>query len=45
MIGVSDGWHDGASVDKAARWEPDEVGAAVSDILAKAQSPQKVYGT
>ncbi len=45
MIGVSDGWHDGASVDKGARWEPDEVGAAVSDILAKAQSPQKVYGT
>ena len=45
MIGVSDGWRDGPSVDKGARWEPDEVGAAVSDILAKAESPQKVYGT
>ncbi len=45
MIGVSDGWRDGPSVDKGARWEPDEVGAAVSDILAKAEGPQKVYGT
>ncbi|MEE2674329.1 MAG: SDR family oxidoreductase [Myxococcota bacterium] len=45
MIGVSDGWRDGPTVDKGARWKPDEVGAAVSDILAKAQSPQKVYGS
>ena len=45
MIGVSDGWRDGPTVDKGARWEPDEVGAAVSDILAKATPPQKVYGT
>ena len=44
-IGVSDGWRDGPTLDKGARWEADEVGAAVSDILAKAQSPQKVYGT
>jgi len=45
MIGVSDGWRDGPSVDKDARWEPDEVGAAVHDLLAKAGVPQKVYGT
>jgi NAD(P)-dependent dehydrogenase (short-subunit alcohol dehydrogenase family) len=45
MIGVSDGWRDGPSVDKGARWEPDEVGAAVHDLLVKAQPPQKVYGT
>ena len=45
MIGVSDGWRDGPTVDKGARWEPDEVGAAVADILGKAPEPQKVYGT
>ncbi len=45
MIGVSDGWRDGPTTDKGARWEPDEVGAAVADLIAKAQSPQKVYGT
>jgi NAD(P)-dependent dehydrogenase (short-subunit alcohol dehydrogenase family) len=45
MIGVSDGWRDGPTIDKGARWEPDEVGAAVSDVLAKATAPQKVFGT
>ena len=28
-----------------ARWEPDEIGAAVNDLLAEAVPPQKVYGT
>jgi len=45
MIGVSDGWRDGPTVDKGARWEPDEVGAAVADVIGKAPSPQKVFGT
>jgi len=45
MLGVSDGWRDGPSVDKGARWEPDELGAVVHDLLAKAPVPQKVYGT
>jgi NAD(P)-dependent dehydrogenase (short-subunit alcohol dehydrogenase family) len=45
MIGISDGWRDGPTVDKGARWEADEVGAAVSELLQKAQTPQKVYGT
>ncbi len=44
-IGVSDGWRDGPSIDKHARWEPDEVGAAVADLIAKAPGAQKVYGT
>jgi NAD(P)-dependent dehydrogenase (short-subunit alcohol dehydrogenase family) len=43
-IGVSDGWRDGPVVDKQARWEPDEVGAAVADLLQKAPDAQKVYG-
>ncbi len=45
MIGVSDGWRDGPTIDKGARWEPDEVGAAVNDLIAKAPAPQKVFGT
>jgi NAD(P)-dependent dehydrogenase (short-subunit alcohol dehydrogenase family) len=44
-IGISDGWRDGPVIDKHARWEPDEVGAAVGDLLQKAPAAQKVYGS
>ena len=44
-ISVADGWRDGPAVDKGARWEPDEIGAAVHELLAKRTPPQKVYGT
>jgi hypothetical protein len=44
-IGISDGWRDGPVVDKHARWEADEVGAAVGDLLQKAPAAQKVYGS
>ena len=44
-IAVSDGWRDDAEVDKGSRWSPDEVGAAVHQILSKAPAPQKCYGT
>ncbi len=44
-ISVADGWRKGPEVDKGARWEPDEIGAAVKDLLDKAVPPQKVYGT
>ncbi len=45
MIGISDGWRNGPSIDKGARWEPDEIGPAVAELLAKAPAPQKVFGT
>jgi NAD(P)-dependent dehydrogenase (short-subunit alcohol dehydrogenase family) len=45
QISLADGWRSGPAADKGARWEPDEVGAAVRDLLAKAEPPQKVYGT
>ena len=45
QISVADGWREGPKIDKGARWEPDELGAAVKDLLAKAVPPQKVYGT
>ena len=44
MISVADGWQHGPKVDKGARWEPEAVGAAVRDLLAKAPAPAPVYG-
>ena len=31
-ISIADGWRTGPKVDKGARWEPDEVGAADHDL-------------
>lgn len=45
IIGTSDGWRDGPMIDKGARWEPDEVGAVVHELLDKSPVPQKVFGT
>jgi NAD(P)-dependent dehydrogenase (short-subunit alcohol dehydrogenase family) len=45
MIGISDGWRDGPTIDKGARWEPDEVGSAVAGLIEKAPAAQKVFGT
>ena len=44
MLSVADGWQHGPEVDKGARWDPAEVGAAVRDLLAAAPSPAPVYG-
>jgi NAD(P)-dependent dehydrogenase (short-subunit alcohol dehydrogenase family) len=44
-ISIADGWREGPSIDRGARWEPDEVGAAVHELIARAKPPQKVYGT
>ena len=45
LIGTSDGWRDGPSIDKGGRWAPDEVGAAVHEVIGKSATPQKVFGT
>jgi NAD(P)-dependent dehydrogenase (short-subunit alcohol dehydrogenase family) len=45
IIGTSDGWRDGPIIDKGGRWEPDEVGAAVKELIDKSPVPQKVFGT
>ncbi|WP_460301193.1 SDR family oxidoreductase [Actinocorallia aurea] len=44
MIGVADGWRHGPRLDRGARWEPAEVGAAVDGLLAEAAMPEAVYG-
>ena len=43
-ISVADGWQHGPVVDKGARWDPDELGPVVDDLLAKAPTPATVYG-
>ena len=43
-VAVADGWQHGVPIDKGARWNTDEVGAAVADLLKKAVPAQKVYG-
>jgi len=43
-VSVADGWHHGPAVDKGARWEPEELGPVVAELLAKAPPPTPVYG-
>ncbi|MFJ8861405.1 SDR family oxidoreductase [Streptomyces sp. NPDC102451] len=43
-ITVMEGWRPGPTADKGARWSPAEAGAAVSGLLAGAETPQPVYG-
>ncbi len=45
LLSVADGWQHGPSIDKGARWDPAEVGAAVQKLLAQAPPPAPVYGT
>ena len=42
---IADGWNDGPRIDKGARWQPAEVGAAVERLLGERRKPKKVYGT
>jgi NAD(P)-dependent dehydrogenase (short-subunit alcohol dehydrogenase family) len=44
-LSVADGWRTGPRLDKGARFEADEVGAVVQELLRKAVPPQKAYGS
>jgi NAD(P)-dependent dehydrogenase (short-subunit alcohol dehydrogenase family) len=44
-IAIADGWRSTEGVDKGARWEPAEVGEAMTELLAKEVPAQKVFGT
>lgn len=44
-ISVAEGWREGPSVDRRARWSPAEIGPAVRELLSQAREPGKVYGT
>lgn len=44
IIGIAEGFNHGPRVDKGARWEPDEIGSVVADLLREAVTPTPVYG-
>ena len=44
-VGIATGWQHGPTRDKGARWEPDELGPVVRELLAEAPDPAPVYGT
>ncbi len=44
-IMIEDGWREGPTIDKGARWKPTEVGAAVDRLLAERMHPRKVWGS
>ncbi len=44
-ITICDGWNEGPTADKHARWEPKEVGPVVADLMAKRKPQKKVWGT
>jgi hypothetical protein len=44
QLSVSDGWQHGAVFDKGARYEPNEIGAVVADLIREAPIPAPVYG-
>jgi len=41
---LSDGWRPAAEVDRGARWDPADVGAAVRSLVGSAADPMPVYG-
>jgi NAD(P)-dependent dehydrogenase (short-subunit alcohol dehydrogenase family) len=43
-IGVMDGWQFGPRATLERRWEPEEIGAAVADLIEEAPNPAPVYG-
>ena len=44
QLSVADGWQHGAVFDKGQRYQPDEIGAIVADLVREAPAPAPVYG-
>jgi NAD(P)-dependent dehydrogenase (short-subunit alcohol dehydrogenase family) len=44
-ISIAEGWRTGKVRDNQARWQPEELGRAIVDLIADAPKAQKVYGT
>lgn len=43
-VSLADGWRHGLSATKADRWEPEELTAAIADLIARSAPPTPVYG-
>ncbi|MGA0055273.1 MAG: short-chain dehydrogenase, partial [Steroidobacteraceae bacterium] len=44
-ITLANGWNDGPTVDKGARWRADELGPVVAKLMAERPAQKKVWGT
>jgi NAD(P)-dependent dehydrogenase (short-subunit alcohol dehydrogenase family) len=44
-ISVAEGWHAGPSADKGDRWEAEELGKVIPDLVAKAQPNANMQGS
>ncbi len=44
-ISIATGWRHGPRIERGARWNPADVGAAVARLLADAPAPEPVYGS
>ncbi|MEX0768018.1 MAG: hypothetical protein WD029_06065, partial [Microthrixaceae bacterium] len=44
VIGLAEGYNHGPRFDKGARWDPEEIGAVVADLIREATVPTPVYG-
>ncbi|MDT4881311.1 hypothetical protein FQZ97_1171600 [compost metagenome] len=44
-LSIADGWRRGPEFDKGARFQPQELGGVIEQLLADAVPAQKVYGS
>jgi len=44
-ITLENGWHDGPTIDKGARWQAEELGPAIAELLGRRPPQKKVWGT
>ncbi|MEX5612071.1 SDR family oxidoreductase [Pseudomonas protegens] len=44
-LALAEGWRSGPSLDRQARWEVTQIGAAVAQLLEQRAPAQKVYGS
>lgn len=43
-VSLADGWRHGPAATKDARWETDELGPVIAELIARSQPPTPVYG-
>jgi hypothetical protein len=44
IVRVAEGWAHGVQIDHGARWDPADLGPAVTGLLAQSRPPVPVYG-
>ncbi|MAZ99625.1 MAG: short-chain dehydrogenase [Rhodospirillaceae bacterium] len=44
-ISLADGWRSTPPIDKGAKWQADEIGGVVQELMSRERPAQKVYGT